>query len=50
MISELVNYVGKLVVVDTSYGISVHVQRQGVGSLIQDSAFMSETLFGNNVL
>jgi hypothetical protein len=36
MNSEAVNYVGKLVVADRSYGISVHVQSQGIGNLIQD--------------
>jgi hypothetical protein len=33
MISELVNYVGELVVTDTSCGISAHIQREYTRSL-----------------
>jgi hypothetical protein len=34
MNSELVNYVGESVIANTSYGISVHVQRKTRGDLI----------------
>jgi hypothetical protein len=46
MISELVNYIGESVVTDTSYGISVHVQRKCTGNLIRDSASVIEILTG----
>jgi hypothetical protein len=50
IISELVNCVGEAVVTDTSYGISVHIQRKCAGNLIQDNAFMIEILTGINLL
>jgi hypothetical protein len=46
--SELVLYVGESVVANTSYGISMHVQRKSIEILIQDSVFMIE--IGMNLL
>jgi hypothetical protein len=37
MISELVNDVGESIVTNTNYGISMQVQRETTGNLIQDS-------------
>jgi hypothetical protein len=42
--------VGESVAANTSYGISVGVQRKSIGSLIQDSTFMIKILTGINLL
>jgi hypothetical protein len=50
MSSELVDCMGESFVANTSYGISEHVQRKGIGILIEDSAFMVEILAGINLM
>jgi hypothetical protein len=50
MSSELVNYFGERVIAKTSYGILSYVQRKGVKDIIQDSAFMIESLTGINLI
>jgi hypothetical protein len=50
MSSELINYFGERVIVKTSYGILLYVQRKGVEDIIQDTAFMIEILTGINLI